>query len=1179
LDTGSDISLFKISKLKNTYELNQSFTYDLTGIGEGTISTLGSVEAALLINNQEISHTFHIVDENFPIPVDGIIGYDFIKRYSCKLDYNYIGPSWLVIPPNFSNSRLKIEILDSPKPNALSLPARSEVVRKIFLDATKGEPECLVPNQEIANGIFVGNTIVTKSNAFVKIVNTTNQNILLENFQIQTESLHNYHIVSTNLTSDTAERRDLILSKIAENCPLRAREKLIKLCSQFTDVFAIESDKVTYNNFYKQKLRLKDNSPVYIKNYRTPHQNKPEIDAQIKKMIEDDIIEPSVSEYNSPILLVPKKSLPGQPNQKRWRLVVDYRQVNKKLLSDKYPLPRIDDILDQLGRAKTFSCLDLISGFHQIELEKNSRDITSFSSTNGSFRFKRLPYGLKIAPNSFQRMMALAFSGLGPDKAFVYMDDLIVIGCSDNHMLSNLKLIFEICRKTNLKLHPDKCTFFNNEVNFLGHKCTDKGILPDEAKFEKIKSYPRPATADEARRFVAFMNYYRRFIKDFAHHAIHITRLTRKNTPFIWTENCEKAFNYLRDALLSPKILKYPDFDKQFCITTDASKLACGAVLSQDYNGIQLPIAFASRSFTKGESNKSVIEQELAAIHWGINFFKPYVYGTKFLVKSDHKPLTYLFSMKNASPKLTRMRLDLEEFDFEIEYIRGKDNCGADALSRIDFGQIKQIRDSSAEIFEIVTRSKSKQQSPIITQKVHNPQTLKVYETITVQEVKKLPKIEFNKKMSSINIYKGKIKSMEINIRDLIVHEKLALEQFFSRLNTKVGNAGYKNLQISLNSHIFNYTSVENFKEKGNINLKDVSIAITPKIQVIHSRKEQLKLLRKYHEDPILGGHTGVTRLLSKLRRQFFWKNITKDARQFVKNCELCKKNKPGPKFKEPMQITNTPKFAFQRVQIDTIGPLPKSAMGNEYAITIVCELTKFLVAAPIPDKSAKSVAKAIVDNFILLFGPIKEILTDLGTEYKNQVMSELCQLLKITHHTSTPYHHQTLGTVERNHRTFNEYLRSYLSQDKTDWDEWLKYFVYCYNTTPSSVHGYTPFELVFGKTAPVFEFLATNKVDPLYNYDAFEKELKFRLQTAQKRAAEFVTTSKNHSKHYYDKTAISQKIQINDMVYIRDESRHKLDNVFVGPYKVLEVDNMGNCKLDLKTKKTIIHKNRLKLA
>jgi len=254
-------------------------------------------------------------------------------------------------------------------------------------------------------------------------------------------------------------------------------------------------------------------------------------------LITDGIVEPSVSEYNSPLLLVPKKPSPGS-EQKKWRLVIDYRQINKKLLSDKFPLPRIDDILDQLGRAKYFSCLDLMSGFHQIELEKSSRDITSFSTSNGLYRFTRLPFGLKIGPNSFQRMMTIAFSGLEPSQAFLYMDDLIVIGCSGKHMLKKLTDVFEKCRKYNLKLHPEKCSFFMHEVTFLGHKCTDKGTLPDDKKNDFIMNYPAPHDADSARRFIAFCNYYRRFIKNFSEYSRHITRLCKKNVPFEWTDEC-----------------------------------------------------------------------------------------------------------------------------------------------------------------------------------------------------------------------------------------------------------------------------------------------------------------------------------------------------------------------------------------------------------------------------------------------------------------------------------------------------------------------------------------------------------------------------------------------------------------------------------------------------------------
>lgn len=671
IDTGSEISIYKTST-NDQIQVNKDHIYNLKGIGNGTIKTLGVTTTTLYINNSEIIHNFQIVDENFPIPCDGIIGLDFIKQFNCLLDYKYNGPSLLIIRPNSLKGHLELEISESPTKEILSLPARAEVIRKIHIVATA--ENILIPSQELEEGIMIANTIVNTRNPYVRIINTTDNNVFLKQNKIKTESLDDYNVVNISKTNDTEERKNTILNKLTQNCPLYHRDKLLKLCSDYSDVFALKTDPCTFNNFYKQKLHLKDETPVYIKNYRLPHNHKPEIKKHIDKLIKDDIVEPSVSEYNSPILLVPKKSLPNS-SEKKWRLVIDYRQVNKKLASDKYPLPRIDDILDQLGRAKYFSCLDLISGFHQIELEENSRNITSFSSDQGSFRFKRLPFGLKIAPNSFQRMMNIAFSGLKPNKTFIYMDDLIVVGCSENHMLENLKSVFEICRATNLKLHPDKCKFFDSQVTFLGHKCTDQGILPDESKFDKILSYPKPTNADECKRFVAFVNYYRRFIPNFSNHATHITKLTRKKTPFVWTTDCENAFEYLKNSLLSPEILKYPDFEKPFCITTDASKIACGAVLSQDYNGTQLPIAFASKTFTKGEANKSVIEQELTAIHWAINFFKPYIYGTKFLIKSDHKPLTYLFAMKNPSSKLTRMRLDLEEFDFEIEYIKSKDNC------------------------------------------------------------------------------------------------------------------------------------------------------------------------------------------------------------------------------------------------------------------------------------------------------------------------------------------------------------------------------------------------------------------------------------------------------------------------------------------------------------------------
>lgn len=662
-----------------------------------------------------------------------------------------------LIDPNTSGV-IYTQIVLSTNKNETTIPARCEVIRRIKINAPTNSTNLVIFHKEIAPGVIIASTVLNRKNPYVRILNINTTNVTIPDITVEAESLDDYEIYKTdkNLSKRTKKVLDKLLKNFPKHPTMQAKSDLEDLFIEYADTFALEDEPISCNNFYTQKLRLKDDEPTYIKNYRVPHTQKPEINRQVKKLRKDKLVEKSYSDSNSPLLLVSKKPLPGS-TEPRFRLVFDYRKVNEKLVADKFPLPRMDDILDSLGKAKHFSILDLYSGFHQVELHPDSRDITSFSTEEGSFRFTRLPYGLKVAPNSFQRMMTMAFSGLAPEKAFVYMDDLVVIAPSENQMIQNLESVFQICRSKNLKLNPDKCLFFQKEVTYLGHRCTDQGLLPDPSKIEKIKSYPPPKDAEEVKRFVAFANYYRKFVKNFAHHASILTYLTKKNVEYKWTQECQEAFEYLKDSIMNPPILQYPDFDKQFCVTTDASKMACGAILSQDHNGTQLPIAFASRSFTKGEQNKSVIEQELAAIHWAINHFRPYLYGTKFLVKSDHRPLVYLFSMRNPSSKLTRMRLDLEEYDFSIEYVKGKDNSGADALSRIDFSDIKTINQN---MIAVLTRSKTKKinddtsanedESAMFKKPIEDP---RIFEVTNIKQVKNLPRVVFetNKKNAKMH--------------------------------------------------------------------------------------------------------------------------------------------------------------------------------------------------------------------------------------------------------------------------------------------------------------------------------------------------------------------------------------------------------------------------------------------
>lgn len=316
------------------------------------------------------------------------------------------------------------------------------------------------------------------------------------------------------------------------------------------------------------------------------------------------------------MLLVPKK---GQTDLKKWRLVVDFRKLNDKIINDEFPLTRLEDILDKLRRAKYFSTLDLTSSFHQIELNHSSRPCTAFSTPDGHYQYTRLPFGLKIPSNSFQRMLTIALSGL-ESEAFLYVDYIIVFGCSLKHHNANLVEVFDKLQRYNLKLNANKCCFLKSEVIYLGHLITPNGIKPDLSKFEAITKYPVPRNADEVRRFVAFCKYYRRFIKNFADIASCLNQLLKKDRKFEWTTQCQKAFETLKLKLINPPVLRYPDFDKPFVLTTDASDLALGAILSQGKVGEDRPKSYASRSLNKHEKNNPVIEKELLGIHWGIQF-------------------------------------------------------------------------------------------------------------------------------------------------------------------------------------------------------------------------------------------------------------------------------------------------------------------------------------------------------------------------------------------------------------------------------------------------------------------------------------------------------------------------------------------------------------------------------
>lgn len=1173
VDSGSDISIIKAHKIKSTQIYFPENKCSITGIGAGTESSLGDTNSNIILNEQILPQKFHIVKDNFPIPTDGILGRDFLTNWRCSIDYD----TWLLSIKNATDI-MTIPITNQFKGNFV-IPPRCEVIRSIKLDVTA---DYVTIAQQIQQGVFCANGIVNRSSPYVKLINTTENMVQIpNNFVPKLQPITNYEVYPVPKPSSCQSNREQALLNELNlgSMDPKIKTKLEKLCLKFNDVFSLKTDEISANNFYKQKINVNDPNPIFIRNYRIPESQKQEMDAQVQQMLKDKIIQNSISPYNNPILLVPKKSTTGV---KKWRLVVDFRQLNKRITPDKFPLPRIDEILDQLGRARYFTTLDLMSGFHQIPLTENSKHLTAFSSSTGHYEFNRLPFGLNISPNSFQRMMTIALSGLPPECAFLYIDDIIVIGCSIQHHISNLQEVFQCLRKHNLKLNPSKCQFFRSEVTFLGHHVSDIGIQPDKNKYETILNYPEPTNSDETRRFVAFCNYYRRFIPNFAHICSPLNMLLRKNVLFKWNTECQEAFKTLKACLISPNILQYPNFREEFILTTDASKVACGAVLAQIHNGTELPVSFASKMFTKGESNKSTIEKELTAIHWAVLYFRPYLYGRQFTVRTDHRPLVYLFSMKEPSSKLTQMRLDLEEYDFKVEYIKGKTNVISDALSRV------QINTESLKNMYVTTRAMTKEKKFKFNTQQQEPDQLHVYETLNNYEAFELPKLSFWYDMNNLNIllYKKNFTGELVLGRNLQMHRNKInmLQQIFrtieasvakmnERKNKSRNTSTIQRIAIAKNDNIFNLMDMNSFKELGNTILRSCTILIYEKPKILTNINEIENVLKQYHNTPI-GGHLGINRLYKKIKAMYSWLNMKQTISEYVKSCSSCLSNKHFIPVKTRSIITTTPIQPFDVVSIDTVGPFPLSVNGNRYALTMQCDFTKYVIIAPITDKSASTVARAVVEKCILANGPMKNIKTDQGTEFK-AVFDEVCKMLNITHKTSAAYHPQTIGALERNHRCFNQYLRIFCNDRNSDWDNWIPYYSFCYNTTPNLDHNYTPFELLFGRKTNTFESMLS-EISPLYNHEAYDKEMKFRLQVAHANVLDAIQKSKIKHTIKANENIQENEIKVNDVVYLKLENRNKLDKVNEGPYRVIQVEVSNVTINDCNNKCLTVHKSRL---
>ena len=357
--------------------------------------------------------------------------------------------------------------------------------------------------------------------------------------------------------------------------------------------------------------------------------------------------------------------------------------LNSRTKKDSFPLPNLADSVTRFKGCQYFSSLDLLSGYHQIPVEQGSREFTAFSDGKDLFQYARMPFGVCNGPASFSRLVAVVLSGVPFDVAQAYLDDIIVSGRDFEDHVQNMQMVFSRLAQHGLKLSAAKCNLFRPEVEYLGHVVGREGIRPLNRNVKAITEYPRPETLKQLRSFNGMINYYRKFMRD-SHDLMRPLYRATTGRKLIWTDECEETFTAAKQALVEAPILSYPDFsdDCKFVVTCDASAFGAGATLSQIQQGEEKVIAYAGTSFNEGQMRYSPTDRELAAIRFAVNHFKAFLYGRSYVIRTDHEPLIYLYHMKRYDDRLHRTMEDLNIGFYELEYVPGKANVVADALSR-----------------------------------------------------------------------------------------------------------------------------------------------------------------------------------------------------------------------------------------------------------------------------------------------------------------------------------------------------------------------------------------------------------------------------------------------------------------------------------------------------------------
>ena len=918
-----------------------------------------------------------------------------------------------------------------------------------------------------------------------------------------------------------------------QNAPItdEDRNNFKELCNKYTDIFSRSSEDIGHTPLLKMDIDTGDSPPVCQRPYSLPLKHVEWVTKELEILEKAGVISRSVSPWASPIVIVPKKSEPGEPPRRR--MCVDYRVLNSLLppvnkahskakgILSLVPLPKIDEIYAQLKGSKVYSAIDMRSGYFHLGLSDDAKPKTAFvpgGPHGAKYEFNRCPFGLSQAPAYFQRLVHEVLKGI--TFAFGYLDDILIFSPDNKTHLEHLELVFQRLREADLKLKASKCNFFKKHIQYLGHLVSGEGIEPLPEKLEAVRKMPPPTTPKEVRQFLGLVGYYRKFVPKFADIARPLTNLTKLDVPYEWNNRCQEAFEFLKQMLLKEPILKYPDPSKPYTLFTGASKFAWACVLTQEYEHefdgkkrkILHPITYMSGLFKGSQVNWATLTKEAYAIYVSVKKLDHYIQDAEVTLRSDHLPLKSFLQKNTLNTKVNNWAIDITSRcrNIQFEYIKGIKNTLADTMSRL---------------IEITPEIEQEPEPPGQEFGYDIFETLEPIETTThyINELKEEIQIKHEAIPDDLLPI---IDLTESQLEDIQMKDKF-IKNIINRLVAKQQPEG------------------KPYYLEGKL-LKKYIYDNKQRFEVTVVAPNCAPLLLNLAHDQL--GHNGTARTYMLLKRTYYWKGMKTDISNYVKQCKLCQKQNILP-VKYVSGHFSAPMAPMEFISMDLIGDFTPSSKGNKYALTVICMLTGYTFCIPIPSKKASDVITAYIDNVYSKFGGSKKILSDNGTEFKNQLFEKIAKELGVEFKCYTaPYHPQSNGRIEGFHHFLKSCMTKHISTTM-EWDQVVHLATAAYNFFPNEHSKESPFFLMFGRDprVPLNTLLA-----PKIRYMGTEENILSleALQRIYHLVAENLKIAKE--KLHKNQQAYPTKLKTEDMVMIKTHAEGQFQPIYKGYYRIV---------------------------